>query len=120
MKSTNYKNKYAAEHYDQVRLLLPKGKKAQLQALAAEKGMSLNAYLCSRIFGDQEEILDRMQIAAKYRKMILSVSGNSKEGYTVILKDGYINSATGGKVLTARTKPELRAAIKRYLVQDTI
>lgn len=38
-------NKYIANHYDRVNLTLPKGCKAQLQALAAQNGESLNAFI---------------------------------------------------------------------------
>ena len=38
-------NKYKAKTYDRIELNVPKGKKADLQAYAAEKGESLNGFV---------------------------------------------------------------------------
>ena len=43
--SAAVKNRYAAKTYDQVRLLVPKGHKAELQAHAAARGESLNGFV---------------------------------------------------------------------------
>lgn len=42
---TAQKNKYLAEAYDQVRYLVPKGKKEIIKDAAARRGMSVNAYI---------------------------------------------------------------------------
>lgn len=38
-------NAYNRENYDHFNLMLPKGQKEQLQALAKERGQSLNAFI---------------------------------------------------------------------------
>ena len=48
--NTEYKNKFAAEKYDRVGLMLPKGKKEQLKKHAEQNGdKSLNAFINSAI-----------------------------------------------------------------------
>jgi len=39
------KNKYRAKAYDQINIVVPKGKKADIQAFAAEHGESLNGFI---------------------------------------------------------------------------
>lgn len=63
-------------------------------------------------------MLDRMQIAEKYRKMILTITGSTKEGYTIRLKKGYIYSETGIDSFFCRTKPDILKNIKKCLAQD--
>lgn len=41
--------KYAAEKYDQLRVIAPAGAKDQLKALAAAEGMSLNRYILEAV-----------------------------------------------------------------------
>jgi len=43
--STKAQNKYIAKAYDRVNLVLSKGKKADLQAHAINKGESLNGFI---------------------------------------------------------------------------
>lgn len=40
-----YQNDYNREKYDRFSLMLPKGRKEELKALAAERGMSLNEFI---------------------------------------------------------------------------
>lgn len=42
---TAQKNKYQSETYDQVRYLVPKGKKELIKAAADRRGLSVNAYI---------------------------------------------------------------------------
>lgn len=42
---TSEKNKFVAAAYDQVRYLVPKGKKEIIKAAAARRGVSVNAYI---------------------------------------------------------------------------
>ena len=42
-------NKYMRENYDRIGLTVQKGHKAELQAHAAERGESLNAFICRAI-----------------------------------------------------------------------
>lgn len=44
-KYTDYKNKYNAENYDSLRIVVPKGKKDVLKAHARSKGESLNSFV---------------------------------------------------------------------------
>ena len=43
--STRAKNKYRDKTYDRVEITLPKGRKAELQAHAAQRGESLNGFI---------------------------------------------------------------------------
>lgn len=80
MKTTAYKNKYNASHYDRINLFVPKGEKD--------------------------------------RKIILTITGSTKEGYTIRLKKGYIYSETGMDSFFCRTKPDIRKNVKKCLAQD--
>ena len=42
--STRAKNKYNAENYDSLRIVIPKGQKATVQAAAEQEGESINGY----------------------------------------------------------------------------
>lgn len=42
--STRAKNKYNAENYDSLRIVVPKGQKATIQAAAEREGESVNGY----------------------------------------------------------------------------
>ena len=44
-----YKNDFNREFYDRCSLMLPKGEKAELQAIAQAHGQSLNAYIIEAI-----------------------------------------------------------------------
>lgn len=46
-KSTQYKNKYNSANYDSLRIVVPKGRKATVEALAAERGESVNGLVNS-------------------------------------------------------------------------
>ena len=70
MKTTAYKNQYNSSHYDRIQLVVPKGEKDRLKRLAASRGVSLNEYICRLIRSQESDMLDRMQIAEKYRIMI--------------------------------------------------
>ena len=50
--STATKNKWNAQNYDQLRVVVKKGKKDEYKAHAHSKGMSLNAYIISLIEAD--------------------------------------------------------------------
>lgn len=53
--STKAKNKYNAKAYDSLRIVVPKGKKADLQAHAESRGESLNKFVNRAI----EETIER-------------------------------------------------------------
>lgn len=48
-----YINRYIAEHYDRLYLQVPKGGKEIIRERAAQKGMSMNAYIWSLIEKDK-------------------------------------------------------------------
>lgn len=50
-------NKYIAKAYDRVNLTLPKGRKAELQAHAEQRGESLNGFIGRAI--DEQIIRDK-------------------------------------------------------------
>ena len=60
---------------------------------------------------EQIEQLDKWQVAAKYRQMIESFSGNTTEGYVIRLKKGFINDVLGSNMIVARTTKEIRQVI---------
>lgn len=43
--ATRAKNKYNAKNYDSLRIIVPKGHKATIQAAAAQEGDSINGYV---------------------------------------------------------------------------
>ena len=54
---TRASNKYIAKAYDRVPFVIPKGRKADLQAAAASAGESVNSYITKALF-------DRLGIAS--------------------------------------------------------
>ena len=110
MKTTAYKNQYNSSHYDRIQLVVPKGEKDRLKRLAASQGISLNEYICRVIRSQENDMLDRMQIAEKYRIMINCITGSTKEGYTIHLNKGYIYSETGEDSFWRAAKVDRRVA----------
>ena len=113
MDRTAYKNQFNAEHYERINFSVPKGMKQVIKDLAADKGMSMNRYFLHLIMKDQEEMFDSMQLAEKSKEKILTIRGNTHDGYDVILKDG--------RVLHCRTRLEVRKCLaqdNKSLAQD--
>ena len=85
-----------------------------IRMLAADKGMSINAYIHAYIHAyiqdlvrkDQCEMFDTMQIAEKNREMISGITGNMHDGYDIIFKDGHS--------CHCRTKKDVRSCIIEY------
>lgn len=50
-----YNNQYTKDHYDRLNIQVPKGKKAEIQAHAKSKGMTLNAYVNNLIDRDMAQ-----------------------------------------------------------------
>ena len=44
-KSTQYKNKYNASNYDSLRIVVPKGRKADVESFSKEQGESVNGLI---------------------------------------------------------------------------
>lgn len=55
--TTTAKNKWNAQAYDQLRVLVKKGQKEQIANYAEAKGMSLNGYINKLIADDMGEAL---------------------------------------------------------------
>ena len=103
---TSYKNRHKAAHYDRLELAVPKGMKQIIRDLAADKGMSVNAYLQDLVRRDQDGLFDTMQIAGKNREQISGIKGNAHDGYDIIFKDG--------ATFHCRTKREVRFCIVEH------
>ena len=106
MNRTDYKNQHKLAHYERIELAVPKGMKDIIKTLAAEKRLSINAYLQYLVRQDQEGLFDTMQIADKNKEMLSGISGNMHDGYDIIFKDGH--------KVHARTKKEVRKVIIDY------
>lgn len=106
MSRSEYKMQFYEDHYERIHLAVPKGMKQIIRDLAADKGMSVNAYLQDLIRKDQEGLFDTMQIADKNRAYISGISGNMHDGYNIIFKDGHSGHC--------RTKKDVREYIVRY------
>lgn len=50
-KATQYKNKYNSANYDSLRIVVPKGHKATVQAAAEQEGESINGYVNKAVLG---------------------------------------------------------------------
>lgn len=53
-KSTQYKNKYNASNYDSLRIVIPKGRKQDVESHAKSKGKSVNGLVNDLIRTDME------------------------------------------------------------------
>lgn len=84
--------------------------KQVIKDLSSEKGMSMNQYFLYLVMKDQEGLFDSMQIAEKNREKILTIKGNSHDGYDVYLKDG--------RTYHCRTKLDVRKLFTQGLAQD--
>ena len=73
MDRTAYKNQFNADHYERINFSVPKGMKDIIKTLAADKGMSVNAYLQDLVRKDQEGMFDTMQIADRNREQIAGI-----------------------------------------------
>lgn len=114
MNRSAYKNQFNADHYERINFSVPKGMKSVIKGLAADKGMSMNKYFLYLINKDQESLFDNMQLAEKSREKILTINGNTHDGYNVVFKDG--------RTIHCRTKLEIRKCLaqdNRSLAQDS-
>lgn len=117
MNRTEYKNQHIKENYDRINFTIPKGEKDRIRQAASELKMSVNEYLYALVCDDlvsgksrlgeklnpefteeQQALLDKWQVAQKYRDMIQrmhvdTINGMNKH-YTIELKKGYINDVT--------------------------
>ena len=111
MNRTDYKNQFNKDHYERINFSIPKGMKQVIKDLAADKGMSMKKYFLHLVMKDQEGLFDNMQIAERNREKILTIKGNTHDGYDVYLKDG--------RTFHCRTKLDIRKLFSQGLAQDT-
>ena len=134
MNRTEYKNQHIKENYDRINFTIPKGEKDRIKQAASELKMSVNEYLYALVCDDlvsgksrlgeklnpefteeQQALLDKWQVAQKYRDMIQrmhvdTINGMNKH-YTIELKKGYINDVTGSRLIQCAKTAELRRII---------
>lgn len=134
MNRTEYKNQHIKENYDRINFTIPKGEKDRIKQAASELKMSVNEYLYALVVDDlvsgksrlgeklnpefteeQRALLDKWQVAQKYREMIQrmhvdTINGMNKH-YTIELKKGYINDVTGSRLIQCDKTAELRRII---------
>ena len=48
--STRAKNKYNRKAYDRINIMVPRGDRAVIQAVARMNGMSVNEYICRLVY----------------------------------------------------------------------
>lgn len=134
MNRTEYKNQHIKENYDRINFTILKGEKDRIKQAASELKMSVNEYLYALVVDDlvsgksrlgeklnpefteeQRALLDKWQVAQKYRDMIQrmhvdTINGMNKH-YTIELKKGYINDVTGSRLIQCDKTAELRRII---------
>lgn len=125
----DYRNQYTRQHYDRLSLALPKGMKDRIRKAAKQSNTSVNDYIIRLIdrdiddqghstlatlsrFGEPEKrILQKWQVAAKYHDMIEVIS--EQDGYYVLLKQGFINDASGSRTIYADKLKDIRIMITK-------
>ena len=102
MDRTAYKNQFNADHYERINFSVPKGMKDIIKTLAADKEMSVNAYLQDLVRKDQEGMFDTMQIADRNREQIAGIQGNMHDGYDVISSRMVTKSIAGQRRMSGQ------------------
>jgi len=81
--ATKAKNKYNSNNYDRLNVVVPKGCKTEILAVAEAGGDSLNAYIIGAI--DERMYRDKRAVSKKYT-IIGGVNGTGKSSFTGALK----------------------------------
>jgi len=81
--ATKAKNKYNAQHYDNLRIVVPKGRKSEIMAVAEAAGDSLNGYVTKAI----EEYKNYKHSTTKVYTIIGGVNGSGKSSFTGAKKE---------------------------------
>jgi len=76
--STKAKNKYNAQNYDNIRLVVPKGRKADISAVAKTAGSSLNGFISDAIDG---YIIGNKYSLKKVYTIVGGVNGTGKSSF---------------------------------------
>lgn len=129
MNRSNYISNYQKEHYDRINLILPKGTKEKIKSIAELMDVSVNEYIMMLITDDnasgksklaekkngfdetQKDLLKKLQVPNKYYEMIEDLSFESKEGYFIHLKQGYVNDYTNNRNIICKTSKDVRRVI---------
>jgi len=81
--ATRAKNKYNSQNYDSMHIIVPKGHKPQILAVAEATGDSLNGYITKAI---EERIRREKQLEVKTYTIVGGVNGTGKSSFTGVLK----------------------------------
>jgi predicted ABC-type ATPase len=81
--ATKAKNKYNAQNYDNIRLVVPKGRKLEISSVAETAGDSLNAFIGKAI---DERMEMRGFLNAKTYTIIGGINGVGKSSFTGVMK----------------------------------
>ena len=81
--TTKAKNKYNALNYDNLRIVVPKGRKSEIQAVAQSAGDSLNGYVNKAI---DERIIRNKPSFAKAYTIIGGVNGTGKSSFSGVMR----------------------------------
>jgi len=81
--ATRAKNKYNSQNYDSVRLVVPKGRKPKILAVAEAAGDSLNGYINKAI---EYRMRSDKRLAANIYTIIGGINGTGKSSFTGVLR----------------------------------
>lgn len=125
MGRSKYINNHIKEHYDRINLTVPKGVKDKIKERAIIMDMNVNEYINNLIVADLSgdakkvyntdymELLEKWQIPKKYYEMVENATYSKDDGYYIYLKNGYINDATGTRILHATTTSQIRLLVNK-------
>jgi len=80
--ATKAKNKYNAQNYDSLRVVVPKGRKAEILAVAEAAGDSLNSYVSKAV---EERMGTEERRTIRTYTIIGGVNGTGKSSFTGVL-----------------------------------
>ena len=87
--ATRAKNKYNAQNYDNIRVVVPKGQKSNIMTVAESAGDSLNGFISKAI---EEYTINYRRSLKKVYTIIGGVNGTGKSSFTGANKYDNINS----------------------------
>jgi len=90
--TTRAKNKYNSQNYDSMHIVVPKGRKQDVLAVAEANGESLNGYVSKAI---EERIVRNGPAYKKAYTIIAGVNGTGKSSFSGVLKSLAENRFTG-------------------------
>jgi predicted ABC-type ATPase len=81
--ATRAKNKYNAQNYDNIRLVVPKGRKSEILSVAEAAGDSLNGFI-NKAIGERMDM--RGLLNAKTYTIVAGINGTGKSSFTGVMK----------------------------------